>query len=202
MSSEAPHTTHATSSVAETSLGGSTAASISLAALRGLRSAPRLEEHQRLQLRRELEQAITPYSWFTLGVMAPNAETALTVLRQAETALGWPPLQPIPTDPTPLSTQAEGIEPGEAARPLPEEKRGLDHPRSANDGAVADPSKSATAIAPPPSTPVFLKGNQRTGQFQLRTEAGLGVGLLITGQDAPEPIASETWGPLPLDLFS
>ena len=50
--------------------------------------------------------------------------------------------------------------------------------------------------------PVFLKGNQRTGQFLLRREEGLGEGLLITGHGASDPGAEDTWGPLPLDLFA
>ncbi|MBW4531913.1 MAG: DUF1824 family protein [Aphanothece saxicola GSE-SYN-MK-01-06B] len=50
--------------------------------------------------------------------------------------------------------------------------------------------------------PVFLKGNQRTGLFQLRREDGLGEGILITGHDAADPAAEDTWGPLPLDLFA
>ncbi len=159
------------SSSPEDSLTARTPA-ISLSDLRGLRSAPPLSEPQRLQLIRELEQAIAPFSWFTLGVMAPDAETAIGVLRRVETALGWPALQPVGNAPADLS----------------------------------DPALSASGAAPfanaaPPSLPVFLKGNQRTGQYQLRPEAGLGVGLLITGQEAATAIASETWGPLPLDLF-
>ncbi|WP_216909613.1 DUF1824 family protein [Synechococcus sp. CCY 0621] len=50
--------------------------------------------------------------------------------------------------------------------------------------------------------PVFLKGNQRTGLFHLRREDGLGEGILITGHDAADPAAEDTWGPLPLDLFA
>jgi len=49
--------------------------------------------------------------------------------------------------------------------------------------------------------PVFLKGNQRTGRFLLRAEAGLGEGLLIGGQSESQPEATGTWGPLPLDFF-
>lgn len=49
--------------------------------------------------------------------------------------------------------------------------------------------------------PVFLKGNQRTGRFLLRSETGLGEGLLIGGQSERHPEATGTWGPLPLDFF-
>lgn len=48
---------------------------------------------------------------------------------------------------------------------------------------------------------VFLKGNQRTGRFLLRSETGLGEGLLIGGQSERHPEATGTWGPLPLDFF-
>jgi hypothetical protein len=50
--------------------------------------------------------------------------------------------------------------------------------------------------------PVFLKGNQNSGRFLLRPEAGLGEGLLISGHSAADPAAQDTWGPLPLDLFA
>ncbi|MEB3200060.1 MAG: DUF1824 family protein [Synechococcaceae cyanobacterium] len=57
-----------------------------------------------------------------------------------------------------------------------------------------------TAGSPADDT-VFLKGNQRSGHYLLRQEAGLGQGLLISGHDADDPGADDTWGPLPLDLF-
>ena len=48
---------------------------------------------------------------------------------------------------------------------------------------------------------VFLKGNQKTGNVFVRSENGLGVGILITCQydDSQE---SNTFGPLPLDFFN
>jgi len=49
--------------------------------------------------------------------------------------------------------------------------------------------------------PVFLKGNQHTGRFLLRAEAGLGEGILITGHHPEDPSVEDTWGPLPLDFF-
>jgi hypothetical protein len=48
---------------------------------------------------------------------------------------------------------------------------------------------------------VFLKGNQRSGTFLIRQEDGLGVGLLISGQNTERPELADTWGPLPLDLL-
>jgi len=48
---------------------------------------------------------------------------------------------------------------------------------------------------------VFLKGNQQTGSYRIRQEQGLGVGVLISGQNAEQPDLAETWGPLPLDLL-
>jgi len=53
-----------------------------------------------------------------------------------------------------------------------------------------------------PGHSVFLKGNQRTGTYQLRQENGLGEGLLITGHQPEDPSVEGTWGPLPLDLFA
>ena len=50
--------------------------------------------------------------------------------------------------------------------------------------------------------PVFLKGNQNSGRFLVRRESGLGEGLLITGHSPVDPAAEDTWGPLPLNLFS
>ena len=50
--------------------------------------------------------------------------------------------------------------------------------------------------------PVFLKGHQLRGDFRVREEAGLGEGLLITGHHPDSPEAEDTWGPLPLDLFT
>ncbi len=52
-----------------------------------------------------------------------------------------------------------------------------------------------------PDGAVFLKANQRTGTVTLRHEAGLGEGLLISGQCPSNPAAEDTWGPLPLDFF-
>jgi hypothetical protein len=49
--------------------------------------------------------------------------------------------------------------------------------------------------------PVFLKGNQNTGRFLVRSEAGLGQGILLTGHNAVDPTAENTWGPLPLHFF-
>lgn len=49
--------------------------------------------------------------------------------------------------------------------------------------------------------PVFLKGNQNTGRFLLRAEAGLGEGILLTGHNPDNPAAENTWGPLPLTFF-
>ena len=48
---------------------------------------------------------------------------------------------------------------------------------------------------------VFLKGNQRTGTYLLRHEEGLGEGVLISGQNPENPALTDTWGPLPLDLY-
>tara|TARA_B100000886_G_scaffold233281_1_gene162987 strand:+ start:351 stop:740 length:390 start_codon:yes stop_codon:yes gene_type:complete len=48
---------------------------------------------------------------------------------------------------------------------------------------------------------VFLKGNQKTGNVFIRSENGLGEGILITCQYEHDSIESSTFGPLPLDFF-
>jgi hypothetical protein len=62
-----------------------------------------------------------------------------------------------------------------------------------------DPACEALAAS---DGPVFLKGNQRSGRFLVRREAGLGEGLLITGHSSADPDAEDTWGPLPLAIFT
>ena len=49
---------------------------------------------------------------------------------------------------------------------------------------------------------VFLKGNQKTGNVFVRSESGLGEGILITCQYDEDTKESSTFGPLPLDFFS
>ena len=48
---------------------------------------------------------------------------------------------------------------------------------------------------------VFLKGNQKTGEVYIRTENGLGEGILLTCQYDDESSDSSTFGPLPLNFF-
>ena len=48
---------------------------------------------------------------------------------------------------------------------------------------------------------VFLKGNQKTGNVFVRSENGLGEGILITCQYDEDAEESNTFGPLPLDFF-
>ena len=48
---------------------------------------------------------------------------------------------------------------------------------------------------------VFLKGNQKTGNVFVRSENGLGEGILITCQYDQKIKESNTYGPLPLDFF-
>jgi len=55
--------------------------------------------------------------------------------------------------------------------------------------------------AVPAAGPVFLKGNQATGLYRLRSESGLGEGLLITGHQPDDSAAEGTWGPFPIDFF-
>ena len=49
---------------------------------------------------------------------------------------------------------------------------------------------------------VFLKANQKTGNVFVRSENGLGEGILITCQYDIDTEKSNTFGPLPLDFFS
>ena len=49
---------------------------------------------------------------------------------------------------------------------------------------------------------VFLKGNQKTGDVFIRSEDGLGEGILITCQNDEHDKNSNTFGPLPLDFFT
>ena len=48
---------------------------------------------------------------------------------------------------------------------------------------------------------VFLKGNQKTGNVFVRSENGLGEGILITCQYDKDVEESSTFGPLPLNFF-
>ena len=48
---------------------------------------------------------------------------------------------------------------------------------------------------------VYLKGNQKTGNVFVRSENGLGEGILITCQYENEYLNSETFGPFSLDFF-
>ena len=48
---------------------------------------------------------------------------------------------------------------------------------------------------------VFLKGNQKTGNVFIRSENGLGEGILLTCQYEENSMESNTFGPLPLDFF-
>ena len=48
---------------------------------------------------------------------------------------------------------------------------------------------------------VYLKGNQKTGSVYIRSENGIGEGILLTCQYEQESQESRTFGPLPLDFF-
>ena len=49
---------------------------------------------------------------------------------------------------------------------------------------------------------VFLKANQKTGNVFIRSENGLGQGVLLTCQYDIDSLESLTYGPLPLDFFN
>jgi len=48
---------------------------------------------------------------------------------------------------------------------------------------------------------VFLKANQKTGEVYIRSENGLGEGILLTCQYYDLLTNSQTYGPFPLNLF-
>jgi len=48
---------------------------------------------------------------------------------------------------------------------------------------------------------VFLKANQKTGEVYIRSENGLGEGILLTCQYDDLSSYSQTYGPFPLNLF-
>ena len=49
---------------------------------------------------------------------------------------------------------------------------------------------------------VFLKANQKTGNVFVRSENGLGEGIIITCQYDEDAKGSNTFGPFPLDFFT
>ena len=49
---------------------------------------------------------------------------------------------------------------------------------------------------------VFMKGNQKTGEVYIRSEYGLGEGILLTCQNNDPSKNSITYGPFPLNFFS
>ena len=48
---------------------------------------------------------------------------------------------------------------------------------------------------------VFMKGNQKTGEVYVRSEYGLGEGILLTCQYNNPKLNSTTYGPFPLNFF-
>ncbi len=48
---------------------------------------------------------------------------------------------------------------------------------------------------------VFMKGNQKTGEVYIRSEYGLGEGILLTCQYNDTSQNSLTYGPFPLSFF-
>ena len=49
---------------------------------------------------------------------------------------------------------------------------------------------------------VFMKGNQKTGEVYIRSEYGLGEGILLTCQYDDPSKDSTTYGPFPLKFFN
>ena len=62
-----------------------------------LREAPTLDQSTADQLRKELQVALAQSSWFTIGVMAPSADQALSSLRSLEASQRWTSLEVVET---------------------------------------------------------------------------------------------------------
>ena len=73
-----------------------------------LRGAPELHPETRVLLRQELHQAMAKASWFTVGVMAPSMDQALSALRSLEQSEHWDPLELVdsPEQPGPVFLKA------------------------------------------------------------------------------------------------
>ena len=69
----------------------------SLKDLSRLREAPSLDQSTAEQLLQELEAALPQSSWFTIGVMAPSADQALSSLRSVEASQQWTSLEVVET---------------------------------------------------------------------------------------------------------
>ena len=67
---------------------------------------------------------------------------------------------------------------------------------------LAESSASEADTSTAQAGGVFLKGNQSTGLFAVRLEAGLGEGILISGHNSTNPDGEDTWGPFPLGFFA
>ena len=65
----------------------------SLKDLSRLREAPTLDQSTADQLHQELEIALSQSNWFTIGVMAPSTEQALSALRSLEQSQQWEPME-------------------------------------------------------------------------------------------------------------
>ena len=69
----------------------------SLKDLSRLREAPSLDPSTADQLLQELQVALSQSSWFTIGVMAPSADQALSSLRSLEASQQWTSLEVVET---------------------------------------------------------------------------------------------------------
>ena len=63
-------------------------------------------------------------------------------------------------------------------------------------------NKMKCMTLPSSKGPIFLKGNQKTGEIHARLEYGLGEGILITMHNDDNSLLSKTIGPFPLDFFN
>ena len=65
----------------------------SLKDLKSLRSAPILDVSQSKKLLQELSIRMQGAEWFTVGIMAPSATSAILVLREIEAKFNWSPMR-------------------------------------------------------------------------------------------------------------
>ncbi len=82
----------------------------------------------------------------------------------------------------------------------PSYKNGLKVIRTMEERFRWQEMKVSTEIAM--EGPVFLKGNQKSGEIHARIEYGLGEGIIISCHNNETSIMANTLGPFPLDFFN
>ncbi len=65
----------------------------SLADLRMNRTAPDIDSNQKQTLKEELYKYMENADWFTVGIMSPNYNLAINILKEMESQFNWPPMK-------------------------------------------------------------------------------------------------------------